>query len=137
MTNAIETTKRNMYNRLARAKKAVARLAGPKYGLTVLENAIEDHLEVLRQEIDGLRGDVRSAEQEAERLREVNRIAGDEMRAFQQAARTDREDTVRAVAQADALADHLSEANRTIASQGKKIQAQQLAIGDLYMRAIF
>lgn len=137
MTNKTETTKREMFHRLAKAKKAVARIAGPQYRLAGLENAIESHLEALRQEIEGLRSDVRSAEKESERLHEINRIAGDELRAFQQAARTDREDTVRAVAQADALADQLSEAHRTIASQGSKIQAQQLAIGDLYMRAIF
>lgn len=165
MTNKTETTKREMFHRLAKVKKAVARIAGPQYRLAGLENAIESHLEALRQEIEGLYGDVRSAEaahdalvvkyealgqtaderfrdlqlaEEANtKLQEIIRITGDEMRAFQQAARTDREDTVRAVAQADALADQLSEAHRTIASQGNKINAQQNAIGDLYMRAIF
>lgn len=83
MTNAIEVTKRELFNRLEGAKKATARLAGGQYGLTKLDGAIEAHLEALRQEIEGLRGDVKRAEQEVEKKDAALKIAGEELRAAQ------------------------------------------------------
>ena len=83
MTNAIEVTKREMFDRLAKVKKENARVAGPKYQMAGLESAIEYHLEALRQEIEGLRGDVKSAEHEVERQRVALNVAGDELRRAQ------------------------------------------------------
>ena len=119
MNNQTESLKRSMYDCLARIKAHSDRQIKHRV-LLEFEERLEEYLEAMRKDSAALLA-----------------ITGDEMRAFQQAARTDREDTVRAVAQADALSDQLSEAHRTICSQGSKIQAQQLAIGDLYMRAIF
>ncbi|MES2871433.1 MAG: hypothetical protein V4749_17900 [Pseudomonadota bacterium] len=120
MTNKTEITKHALFTCLERLKRQVKPKSVTAVTIAELEERLEEYLEDLRKDSAALLA-----------------IAGDELRAFQQAARTDREDTVRAVAQADALADQLSEAHRTICSQGSKIQAQQLAIGDLYMRAIF
>ena len=119
MNNQTESLKRSMYDCLARIKAHSDRQIKHR-ALLEFEERLEEYLEAARKDSAVLLA-----------------IAGDELRAFQQAARTDREDTVRAVTQADALADQLSEAHRTIASQGNKINAQQNAIGDLYMRAIF
>lgn len=120
MTNKTETTKHALFTCLERLKRQIKPKSVGGVTIAELEERLEEYLEDLRKDSAA-----------------IIAIAGDEMRAFQQAARTDREDTVLAVAQADALADQLSEAHRTIASQGNKINAQQNAIGDLYMRAIF
>lgn len=90
MTNAIEVTKRAMQEAqkemlndpyIDGVRQQYYRLSDKKFGR--FEEAYEAHLEALRQEIEGLRGDVKSAEHEVERQKVALDVAGEEMRRVQ------------------------------------------------------
>lgn len=82
MTNAIEVTKREMCQWLLYLKNSGAG-AQFAYASQKLEDSLEAHLEALRQEIEGLRGDVKRDEQETEKHQVALNIAGDELRRAQ------------------------------------------------------
>lgn len=116
MTNATEVTKRKLFMYVAHCKAAMREQHIPNASFPVMEESLEAHLEALRQEIEGLYGDVRSAEaahdalvvkyealgqtaderfrdlqlaEEANtKLQEIIRISGDELRHAQMLSRS-------------------------------------------------
>jgi hypothetical protein len=143
MTNAIEQTKRDMYNDLKRFEHMV----GSTHLFKTFQDSLEDHLEELRKENAmslAMAGSMREERDAAQRrvqavdhayfnLDQASKIAGEELIRVQGIARQHLDDCRSAEKLSDSLDEKLRDARSVIAHQEQLIAGQRLAIAELYM----
>lgn len=88
MTSKVMKTFYALSHSLCAVRECVSRGGVPATTLPALDEAIVEHLKALNEEIAGLRGDVKRAEQEFEKKDAALKIAGEELRAAQELNRS-------------------------------------------------